>query len=112
MSEESLVRDIRKGYLYYGQIKHRTEVVFDEDLSNEVKSALDGMYELYHKRYRFKFSIIQDASFKIMIGRTSQEEKELKEIEDIIKLAFERFGIGAKTSIGYGFGKVHEINYK
>ena len=49
--EESLVCDIKKGYIYYGQTKHRTEVVFDEGLRNEVKAALKEMHTLYHKRY-------------------------------------------------------------
>lgn len=59
-----------------------------------------------------QFPIIKDGSFKIVIGQISQEKNELKEIETIIKLAFERFGVGAKTSIGYGLGKVHAIDYK
>ncbi len=49
--EEMLVCEIPEGYLYYGQTKHRTKILFNYDLRNKVAVAFQEMHELYNRRY-------------------------------------------------------------
>ena len=45
--EEMYGVEIPKGYLYYGKTRHRTEVIFDEELREHVVSLIREMYDLY-----------------------------------------------------------------
>ena len=45
--EEMLCCEIPKGALYYGEIKHRQEVFFTNELRQEVKDLLEKMHLLY-----------------------------------------------------------------
>ena len=47
--EEMFLTEIPKGYLYYGENKRRTEVVFDEELRGHVRKLCREMHELYEK---------------------------------------------------------------
>ena len=47
--EEMLCCEIPCGALYYGETRHRTEVVFTPELRNEVRSLLAEMHELYRR---------------------------------------------------------------
>ncbi|MDD7474215.1 MAG: CRISPR-associated protein Cas4 [Bdellovibrionota bacterium] len=47
--EEMLVCNINKGFIYYGQPKKRTEVIFNDDLKNSVVNNFKLMHE-YFKR--------------------------------------------------------------
>jgi len=49
--EEMLVCEIGKGYLYYGELRHREEVNITQELRNQVKELLKEMHMLYHKGY-------------------------------------------------------------
>lgn len=49
--EEMLVCHVPKGYLYYGEIKHRLEILFDTELRESVSKAYEEMHELYRKNY-------------------------------------------------------------
>jgi len=49
--EEMLLCDIPAGYLYYGERKRRTKVIFNEELRNRVKSICLEMHQLYEKRH-------------------------------------------------------------
>jgi len=49
--EEMLVCNIPKGYLFYGETKHRLEVEFDQDLKSEVRKMAEQMHDLFHRRY-------------------------------------------------------------
>jgi len=47
--EEMLVCDIKKGYLYYGELRRREEVNMTEELRDQVKGCLEEMHMLYHR---------------------------------------------------------------
>lgn len=49
--EEMLVCRIEKGYLYYGETRHRLEVLFDEALRLKVKNAFSKMHEYFERQY-------------------------------------------------------------
>lgn len=57
-----------------------------------------------------KIRVLTDSSFIIKIAMSDLFlEEELSEVKRIIKIAFEDYGLGAKTAIGYGLGTVQEI---
>ncbi|HKM41743.1 MAG TPA: CRISPR-associated protein Cas4 [Methanocorpusculum sp.] len=45
--EEMYDTSIPRGYLYYGKTRHRTEVIFDEELREHVVSLVEEMYVLF-----------------------------------------------------------------
>lgn len=47
--EEMYQTNIGKGYIYYGETRHRTEVQFTVPLRNQVKAYCLHMHELYKK---------------------------------------------------------------
>jgi CRISPR-associated exonuclease Cas4 len=49
--EEMLVCTIPRGYLYYGETKHRQEVDFDEALRNELQAMAHEMHEMYRRQH-------------------------------------------------------------
>ena len=49
--EEMLLCEVKEGYLYYGETRHRCRVAFNEALRNKVKSIFSEMHELYNKQY-------------------------------------------------------------
>lgn len=49
--EEMLQTEIRRGYLYYGETKHRKEVEFSEALRGKVKNYLEEMHQYYNRNY-------------------------------------------------------------
>lgn len=49
--EEMFVCAVPKGYLYYGEIKRRLEVLFDEELRKKVIYSFERMHQLYDKQY-------------------------------------------------------------
>lgn len=49
--EEMLLCKIEKGHLYYGDIRRRIDVTFDDELRVEVKSAFEEMHRLFERRY-------------------------------------------------------------
>lgn len=49
--EEMLCCDIPEGALYYGEIRRREKVIFDEALRQEVKNAVEEMHRLYQRGY-------------------------------------------------------------
>lgn len=49
--EEMLCCKIEKGYLYYGETKHRTEVIFSDEIRHFTKDAFEKMHELYKQKY-------------------------------------------------------------
>lgn len=55
--EEMLLCKIDKGYLYYGETRHRLEVIFTTELRNLVSSYLDEMHALFQKKYTPKVKI-------------------------------------------------------
>lgn len=49
--EEMFCCNIDKGYLYYGEMKRRVEIVINEESKNKVKAILKEMHELYRKKH-------------------------------------------------------------
>lgn len=49
--EEMLSTKIGYGYLFYGETKHRTKVLFEDELRNKVIEFSQQMHSLYEKRY-------------------------------------------------------------
>lgn len=49
--EEMLCCDIPKGYIFYGETRHRHEVVFTDELRERTKSMIKEMHGYYKRRY-------------------------------------------------------------
>lgn len=49
--EEMLSCDIPKGYMYYGETRHRVEVRVDTEMRNEVGRVTEQMHDMYRKRH-------------------------------------------------------------
>lgn len=47
--EDMLACDIEKGYLYYGNTRHRAEVVFDDDMRNKLSELTKEMHHYYER---------------------------------------------------------------
>lgn len=48
--EEMLGCEIERGYLYYGEIRHRTEVVFTDDMRSRLRDIADEMHRYYYEQ--------------------------------------------------------------
>lgn len=49
--EEMFQTSIDEGFLYYGENRRRSKVIFGADLRSEVKNISNEMHELFHKGY-------------------------------------------------------------
>ena len=49
--EEMLCVNINKGYLYYYEVRHRTEVIITDELRDKVKNVLDEMHQYVKKQW-------------------------------------------------------------
>ena len=49
--EEMLCCQIKHGYLYYGETRHRVKIAFTDELRNEVKTSFDEMHRLFDRRH-------------------------------------------------------------
>ena len=49
--EDMLCCEIREGFLYYGETRHRTKVVFDEQLRERTEAVIQEMHELYRRHH-------------------------------------------------------------
>lgn len=49
--EEMLLCKIEKGYLFYGETKHRQEVVFEDNLRMKVREAFEKMHAYYDRKH-------------------------------------------------------------
>lgn len=56
--EEMLVTTITKGYLFYGEIRRRQEVLFTEESRNRVRSITEEMHQLYKAHHTPKVKVI------------------------------------------------------
>lgn len=55
--EEMLCCDISYGYIYYGEIRHRTKVEFTDAIRQKVKETFEEMHRYYERRYTPKVKI-------------------------------------------------------
>ncbi|MBQ6418756.1 MAG: CRISPR-associated protein Cas4 [Synergistaceae bacterium] len=49
--EDMLCCEIKAGYLYYGETRHRMKVIFDEAIRKRTEDIISEMHELYRKRH-------------------------------------------------------------
>ena len=49
--EEMLACEIPKGYMFYGETKHRLEVEFNHDLRNKVQQMTEQIHDLFRRRH-------------------------------------------------------------
>lgn len=49
--EEMLVCDIPKGYLFYGETKHRIEILFTDEMRSKVREMTAEMHQMYDRRH-------------------------------------------------------------
>lgn len=49
--EEMLCCNIDKGYIFYGELRRRTEVYFSDDIRKELVKITADMHNMYNKRY-------------------------------------------------------------
>lgn len=56
--EEMLMAEIKEGAVYYGETRHRENIVFTDPLREQVRKSFEEMHQLYDKRYtpRVKWS--------------------------------------------------------
>lgn len=59
-----------------------------------------------------QFPVVKGTTFQINIGGVNAKEwdSHQEELKDIVKNTFSRYGIGAKTALGYGIGTVQYIS--
>lgn len=91
--EEMLACDITKGYLFYGEIRRRFEVVLDEGLRQRVSDSFAEMHQYFQRRFTPKVKrtkacnacslknlclpqLMKDRSVKEYISRRIGEEEE------------------------------------
>lgn len=55
--EEMLVCQIPNGFLYYGETKHRLEILFDDGLRHKVVETFKKMHELFDRSYTPKVKV-------------------------------------------------------
>ena len=48
--EEMLGCEIERGYLYYVETRHRTEVVFTDDMRSQLKDVTDEMHKYFYEQ--------------------------------------------------------------
>ena len=49
--EEMLSCSIDKGYLYYGEIRRRIEVILDEKLRQQVRDSFEEMHQYFRRKH-------------------------------------------------------------
>lgn len=49
--EEMMCCEIKTGYLYYGETRHRLKVEINDELRGRTEAALNEMHELFRRRY-------------------------------------------------------------
>lgn len=87
--EEMLVTQIEKGFLYYGETRHRTEVIFTPELREKVRKSFEEMHSYYNRSYTPKVkmnpSCKQCSLYNLCMPQLCKEISAAKYIEDMIK---------------------------
>jgi len=55
--EEMLCCEVKSGFLFYGETRHRYEVNFTNELKDKVRKRFNEMHQYYHRRYTPKVKI-------------------------------------------------------
>lgn len=87
--EEMLLTNIEKGYLYYNETKHRTEVFFTKELREKVIEIFEEMHNYYNKKYTPKVKVStsckQCSLQNLCMPQLCSNLSGTKYIEDILK---------------------------
>ncbi len=87
--EEMLVTQIKKGFLYYGETRHRTEVIFTPELREKVRKSFEEMHSYYKRSYTPKVkmnpSCKQCSLYDLCMPQLCKEISAAKYIDDMIK---------------------------
>ncbi|WP_132371843.1 CRISPR-associated protein Cas4 [Melghiribacillus thermohalophilus] len=87
--EEMLVCKVEKGYLYYNEIRRRTEIKFTDSLKNKVKDIFMEMHHYFTKKHTPKVktgSFCNNCSLKnICVPRLMKKESVSRYIERNLK---------------------------
>lgn len=87
--EEMLQAQIVGGYLYYGETKHRVEVVFSEELRKKVKNCFQEMHQYYQRGYTPKVKTGTKCKQCSLQNRCMPELCNNREVKNYIDLVFE-----------------------
>ena len=87
--EEMLVTRIERRFLYYGETKHREEVLFTGELREKVKADFEEMHAYYNRRYTPKVkpnkSCKQCSLYNICMPQISKSMQADEYVRDMIK---------------------------
>ncbi len=87
--EEMLVTQIKKGFLYYGETRHRMEVIFTPELREKVRKSFEEMHSYYKRSYTPKVkmnpSCKQCSLYDLCMPQLCKEISAAKYIDDMIK---------------------------
>ena len=85
--EEMLVTRIEKGYLYYGETRHRQEVFFSDELREKVKKFFEEMHSykkrVYTPTVKIKSSCKQCSLYDLCMPQLCKEVSAVKYVEDM-----------------------------
>lgn len=87
--EEILLTQIEKGFLYYGETRHRTEVIFTPELREKVRASFEEMHSYYKRAYtpkvKTKPSCKQCSLNNICMPQLCKEISAVKYVDDMLK---------------------------
>ena len=90
--EEMLVTRIEKGFLYYGETRHRVEVIFTPEIRERVKKCFEEMHSYYERRYTPKVktstSCKQCSLSNLCMPQLCRNDQADKYVEDMLKEDF------------------------
>ncbi len=87
--EEMLMAQIEKGFLYYGETRHRTEVLFSPEMREKVKKFFEEMHLYYDRGYtpkvRIKPSCKQCSLYNLCVPQICEEISAEKYVKEMIE---------------------------
>ncbi len=88
--EEMLETQIEKGYLYYGETRHRKEIQFTPELRENVQKAFFEMHEYFNKRYTPKVKTSNSCKLCSLQNVCFPQLNKNVSVKEYIEPAFER----------------------
>ena len=87
--EEMLLTSIEKGFLFYGETRHRAEVFFSDEMRGKVKDIFEEMHSYYKRAYtpkvRMKASCKQCSLYNLCMPQLCKEMSADKYVEEMIR---------------------------
>lgn len=81
--------EIREGALYYGETRHREQIVFTEDLRVQVRKLLEEMHSLYRRGYTPKAKFTKSCNACSLKDICLPKIPRQKAVSDYLKAAME-----------------------